>query len=175
MLDIFDNFCDNCFSFVQIWGSESIDHGHHQVLVVLAYWNSLVGLTDLVQLANYDSYCVKIDQIVVRLSAEDFGGSVLPHLKLAFLKGLLWICGGSSCSFVDVRCMSIWSIARQARKIRSQSQLSVLVDLQVGRDDGSVYQIVFLMQEMSSPHQFLEVVEALHFSDSASSTVSCVF
>lgn len=102
-------------------------------------------LTDLVEPPHDYSYGVEIDKVVVGLSSDHFWSSVLSNLELAFFKGLFGIGGGSPWALVEICCMGVWSIAGQAGIVVGESELSILINEEVTRHNGTMDQIVLLM------------------------------
>ena len=68
--DIFQNLMNNLRSLADIAGGQFLDHGHHQILVILVDRCTFHNLTLLVHFLYYHSYAVKIHQVVVELSMQ---------------------------------------------------------------------------------------------------------
>jgi hypothetical protein len=103
-------------------------------------------LADLIELPHDYSYGIEIGQVVIGLPPDHFWSSVLSNLELSFLKTLLGIGRGSPWALVEIGGMRVCSVTRQARVVVGESELSILINKQVAGYDGSMDQIIFLMQ-----------------------------
>ena len=107
---------------------------------------------------------------------QQFWSTVLPDLQLLLFKKLLeGVSGfGIFCFWAVLGKLAFGIVARHAEGEIDQFELSVLVEVEIGGGEGSVDQVVFFMEDVHTPHQLLQVVQAIHLADSFSTEAGLV-